>query len=101
VGDHLSLAFMKDVVPLAQITPVAYNKPNPWATVTEYLSIGFMAAFVLAIIHTVSFIPSSNADALALCGANFARYPDSAQNGDWLEFRCFCETSCLSPILFT
>jgi hypothetical protein len=27
--------------------------------------------------------------------ANFARYPHSAQNGDWLEFRCFCETSCL------
>jgi hypothetical protein len=24
-----------------------------------------------------------------------ARSPDSAQNGDWLEFRCFCETSCL------
>jgi hypothetical protein len=142
-GLGLSLAFMKDVVPLAQIALLgvlycswvlfvtaillvllsfatnrmaidaqlviadeyflerksdAYNKPNPWATVTEYLSIGSIAAFVLAIILTVCFvsinissaarsphnhggknvIPSSNSDALETKGrpSRMPKLPD-------------------------
>ena len=32
---------------------------------------------------------------------DLARYRHCLQNGDWLEFRRFCETSCLYPILLT
>jgi hemerythrin-like metal-binding protein len=45
----------------------------------------------------MDFIRPVLSNSFRVCGANFARYPDSAQNGDWLEFRRLCETSCLYP----
>jgi uncharacterized DUF497 family protein len=53
--------------------------------------------------HKVSFEEAATVfpDPLVECGAIGARYRHYAQNGDWLEFRRFCETSCLYPILPT
>ena len=39
--------------------------------------------------------------ALVVRGASSIEYVDTLQIGDWLEFRCFCETSCLSPSCFS
>ena len=40
--------------------------------------------------------PSTSSSCLVWCVANVVGYRNELQTGDWLEFRRFCETSCLS-----